>query len=76
MAIDPICGMEVDEKTALSAEHEGQTYYFCSPGCREKFLSDRGLLAPSPNEITLSRRADDSGQQSAKATLKIKGMHC
>jgi len=76
MAIDPICGMEVDDKTALSVEHEGQTYYFCSPGCREKFLSDRGLLAPSPNEITSSRRADDSGQQSAKATLKIKGMHC
>jgi Cu+-exporting ATPase len=76
MAIDPICGMEVDEKTALSAEHEGQTYYFCSPGCRDKFLSDRGSLAPSPNEITPSQRVDDSGQQSAKATLQIKGMHC
>ncbi len=27
---DPICGMEVDEKSAAGqSEHEGQTYYFC-----------------------------------------------
>ena len=38
MAIDLICGMEVDEETALSAEYEGKTYYFCNPSCREKFL--------------------------------------
>ena len=31
MAIDPICGMTVDERTAkLTAERDGQTYYFCS----------------------------------------------
>jgi YHS domain-containing protein len=29
MAIDPICGMTVDEKTAqLKTEYGGQTYYF------------------------------------------------
>lgn len=43
MAIDPICGMKVDEKTALSAEHEGKKCYFCSPGCRDKFLAEKGL---------------------------------
>ncbi len=76
MATDPICGMEVDEKTALSAEYEGQTYYFCCPGCRDKFLSDRGLTAPSSNEIQPSPTVDNAVHQSAKATLKIKGMHC
>jgi YHS domain-containing protein len=30
MANDPICGMIVDEATALRAERDGQTYYFCS----------------------------------------------
>jgi YHS domain-containing protein len=47
MAIDPMCGMEVGEKTALSIEHEGQSYYFCSPGYRDRFLSEKGLLTPS-----------------------------
>ncbi|HET7010480.1 MAG TPA: YHS domain-containing protein [Anaerolineales bacterium] len=38
MAIDPICGMTVDEKTAqLKSEYQGQTYYFCSPGCKRTF---------------------------------------
>jgi YHS domain-containing protein len=38
MAIDPICGMTVDEKTAqLKTEYGGQTYYFCSSGCKRTF---------------------------------------
>ena len=52
MAIDPVCHMEVDEKTALSAEKDGRRYYFCSPGCRGTFLGLKGagvatLLAQS-----------------------------
>jgi YHS domain-containing protein len=38
MAIDPVCGMTVDEKTAqYKAEHKGTTYYFCAPGCKKAF---------------------------------------
>jgi YHS domain-containing protein len=38
MALDPICGMTVNEKTAqLKSEYDGQTYYFCSPGCKRSF---------------------------------------
>src|SRR4030042_2852616 len=39
MAIDPICGMTVDEATALRAERDGQMFYFCGDHCRQKFLS-------------------------------------
>ena len=39
MAIDPICGMTVNEASALHAERDGQTFYFCSNSCRQKFLS-------------------------------------
>ena len=39
MGIDPICGMTVDEASALCAERDGQTFYFCSDHCRQKFLS-------------------------------------
>ena len=39
MAKDPICGMTVDEASALHVERGGQTFYFCSDHCRQKFLS-------------------------------------
>ncbi len=38
MAKDPVCGMDVDEKTAAGKSvYQGQTYYFCSPGCKQSF---------------------------------------
>ena len=41
LKIDPVCGMTVDPETAtLKAEHGGQTYYFCSAGCRTKFTAN------------------------------------
>ena len=40
-AIDPICGMAVAiTPAALHAEHDGQTYYFCSASCVRRFLAD------------------------------------
>ncbi|SDF26121.1 heavy metal translocating P-type ATPase [Limimaricola pyoseonensis] len=37
-ATDPVCGMSVDVETAKHvSEHEGETFYFCSAKCREKF---------------------------------------
>ena len=46
MAIDPICGMTVDEATARSAERDGQTVYFCSEHCRQKFLGSHAQEKP------------------------------
>ena len=40
MAIDPICGMTVDESTGLRAERDGKTVFFCSDYCRRKFLGE------------------------------------
>jgi Cu+-exporting ATPase len=40
MATDPICGMIVDETTARSAVRDGVTSFFCSEGCRRKFLGE------------------------------------
>jgi YHS domain-containing protein/uncharacterized membrane protein YraQ (UPF0718 family) len=40
-AVDPVCGMTVDPATAAArAEHAGRTYYFCNPGCRDRFVAD------------------------------------
>lgn len=41
MAIDPVCGMQVDEKAAAAtSEYKGKTYYFCAPGCKAAFDKD------------------------------------
>jgi Cu2+-exporting ATPase len=35
--IDPVCGMEVDESTKYKITYKGETVFFCSRGCMEKF---------------------------------------
>lgn len=38
MVKDPICGMNVEEKTAgFKSTYQGKIYYFCSPSCKEDF---------------------------------------
>jgi uncharacterized protein len=36
-ATDPVCGMRVDRQKAVTAEHDGHTFYFCSEHCRHGF---------------------------------------
>lgn len=39
--IDQVCGMTVTPEDAAAAwEHEGETYFFCSVGCMERFRTD------------------------------------
>jgi Cu+-exporting ATPase len=41
MATDPVCGMMVDPHAGKPAEaFRGTTYFFCSEGCRTKFVAD------------------------------------
>src|SRR5881296_453727 len=47
---DPVCGMAVDSATAKQRRaHGGQTYYFCSQHCAEKFEAapEKFLQAPA-----------------------------
>ena len=48
IAIDPVCGMEVDTTTStLSLEYDGTTYWFCGKGCMLDFQEDpEQYLAP------------------------------
>ncbi len=50
---DPVCGMRVDPAKARgSVEHKGQTYYFCSPGCVQRFQADpEKYLSPKPPQL-------------------------
>jgi Cu+-exporting ATPase len=38
---DPVCDMDVTYESAQArSQYEGQTYYFCSLGCKEIFDRD------------------------------------
>src|SRR3981081_609668 len=61
LARDPVCGMTVDpRKAAGSFEYNGQTYFFCSIGCLEKFKADpdRFLNGPSGNPTGIQGRRE------------------
>jgi Cu+-exporting ATPase len=38
---DPVCGMDIDpDGAAAKTEYKGQTYYFCSAACHDKFKAE------------------------------------
>src|SRR3954447_4708485 len=44
--LDPVCGMTVDPATSNHRfDHHGETFHFCSAGCRTKFAADPANLA-------------------------------
>ncbi len=52
-SIDRVCGITVTpERTAVSHEHEGVTYYFCSIHCLYQFKADpQAFLKQAPSQI-------------------------
>ena len=51
MAVDLICGMQVDEKKAAATyEYKGKTYYFCAVGCKNKFAEDPEKFVKEENK--------------------------
>jgi Cu+-exporting ATPase len=48
---DPVCGMTVDPATSKHRfEHHGETFHFCSAGCRTKFAADPAKYLAKKNE--------------------------
>jgi len=40
MATDPVCGMAVEREGSPHFVHDGQTYFYCSPACRDEFAAE------------------------------------
>ena len=62
MAIDPICGMTVDEATARKAERDGQAFYFCSENCRQTFLNNGTKEKPQHHGHETASKGQTSGK--------------
>ena len=56
---DPVCHMDINPGTAAGqSEHGGQTYYFCSPGCKKDFDTDPAGVLQAEAEYDHSRPMD------------------
>ena len=49
---DPVCGMTVTEQSQHVLEHEGKPVYFCSAGCKTKFIADPAKYMTPPGAAT------------------------
>ncbi len=64
-AKDPVCGMVVDPPQARGkAKYQGDTYFFCSPGCMQKFMASPAKYLPTD--------PDGAASASAPATVPKK----
>ncbi len=61
MPTDPVCAMDIqDTSRAEQVQHDGTTFYFCSPGCRNAFAAaprkyvDPGYAAEHRPRLVLS----------------------
>jgi len=67
--VDPICGMNVEPGTAAGKhEYEGQTYFFCSQHCLEKFKED-------PEKFVKSRAHMHAAPETPKRDKPTDGLY-
>ena len=74
---DPVCGMEVDTRTAGHKLQLGEkTYYFCSARCLERFQADPDGYLNSPGaDPTLSNPTMGALHQAVEGTIWTCPMH-
>jgi Cu+-exporting ATPase len=69
---DPVCGMQVDPNTALTLDHDGTTYHFCSDRCRDRFRHDpASFLTPPQDSDDAAPRNQDVNEDAAEWTCPM-----
>jgi Cu+-exporting ATPase len=69
--LDPVCGMTVDPETSKHRfEYRGETFHFCSAGCRTKFAAD-----PAKYLDKSKREADAAKAPVPEGTIYTCPMH-
>jgi YHS domain-containing protein len=72
---DPVCGMEFEKsKAAATAEYNGETYYFCMTGCKDKFLSDPAKYVKSgEKKVTCPVMGTEIAKKDAAGSYEYNG---
>jgi P-type Cu+ transporter len=59
VARDPVCGMQVDPATSKHRfDHRGESFHFCSAGCRTKFAANPGKYLTKSEPPAAASHAD------------------
>jgi len=75
--IDPVCGMTVDtQKAAHKIVHNGDTIYFCSASCRDKFAASPEKYAGGPVQPPYHDDSHQNKSEQGRISLPVIGMHC
>ncbi len=84
MAIDPICGMDVQpEDAAGRSRYKGVDYYFCAVSCKETFdksperyAGGMPLLTVKPKPVQIAQSPPGSAGPTTQIEMAIRGMSC
>ncbi len=78
LAIDPVCGMQVDKRVAKhTLSHDGMDYYFCSRSCRDKFAAnpERFVATAAPAHADGAHQKGASPKAAQSGTIYTCPMH-
>src|SRR5690242_2291765 len=57
-AVDPVCGMKISPTDAVGhVDHRGETYYFCSQSCLDRFRANPAAFVADRHRQTTSTPA-------------------
>ena len=73
--VDPVCGMTVSADSKHVAEHGGQRFYFCSAGCRSKFLADPERYLDAQREAGQAAAPSAQARPAPPGTIYTCPMH-
>jgi Cu+-exporting ATPase len=85
MQTDPVCGMQVDEKSAAAnSNYKDKTYFFCAVGCQEQFeqAPDKYILNTANPHLNFDtgpqpeKKIPPSSETVDKISIPISGMSC
>ncbi len=77
MFYDPVCGMSLEPREAAAMiDYKGHPYYFCSPGCRDRFRQhpERYLEAASALYLTVGVMGSASDDEPASVRLLARNL--
>ncbi len=72
---DPVCGMEVDSRSKYRHEYDGQTFFFCSQHCRERFQAEPGRFVESHRDEHGPRTVPSPGAEASAQAAYTCPMH-
>ncbi|RMF45197.1 MAG: heavy metal translocating P-type ATPase [Planctomycetota bacterium] len=79
---DPVCGMRVDpRKASAAATWQGETYYFCSQHCADRFQTNPGSFVQASGKSKAARAANghaghDTGDSAALPMAGVSAPSC